>query len=374
MRREDGSVTMAMSMLVVGSVAVMALLSTLLSGLNAARIDQGRAAALQQADGGIDAALYAIDAEDFADVTWITPETHFTLSDVNYEVDAQQVDEGSWTVRSIATESTTGRRRFVVATVHTEGLFPDVLFTSGALNGTGLPATISSAALGSNTSISLAVGGSAWWSGFHLYGKTSAADATAACTNCAADKVTAVPNPYTAEPLAVPETTLPCPPSGVFAGQVEPGDYLCADRDVTLASGLATVFTGNGRVRIWITNGSFTAHGGGSGINADGEPEDLQIFQSYDDGAVVPASLCGATIKAMLHLPGSSVTCPSAVPEITGAVVAATWDAPVSGLTYDDAAEDVRRGDGFTLGDWHECPIPTGDLSSPSAAWRTADC
>jgi hypothetical protein len=371
-RREDGSVTLAMSMLVVGSIAVMALLSTLLSGLNAARIDQARSAALQSADGGLDAALHAIDRDDFSEITWVTAGSHFTASSATYEIDAKLVGDGKWTVRSVATEATTGRRRFVVATVGTDGLFPDVLFTTGALVATGgPPATgISSDSLGSNTSVSLASGLSPWWAGYNIYGSASAAEAAAACTNCATEKVSAIANDFVAETQPVPSVTLPCPGSGTFAGQIEPGDYLCTDVDVSLAGGLATVVTGTGRVRIWIVNGSFSATGN---INNGGDPEDLQIFQSFEDGSTVPASFCNASLKAMLHLPGSTVDCSSA-PTVIGAVVAASWNGPISGLTYDSDAADIRRGSGYTLADWHECPVPTGDLTPTSAAWRTSDC
>jgi hypothetical protein len=364
-------VTLAMSMMVVGSIAVTAVMMSVLSGINAARVDQGRATALQDADGGIDAALNAIDRQDFTDATWVTPGTHFTISSATHAIDAKLVSAGKWTVRSVATEPTTGRRRFVVATVGTEGLFPDVLFTTGVLDGRGVPdGGISTATLGSNTSISLSVGGGAWWAGYHVYGSASTADAAARCTNCAAEKVIPIANEHVAETQAIPEVTLPCPSSGTFAGQIEPGDYLCTDQDISLAGGLATVVTGTGRVRIWIVNGSFSATGN---INAGGHPEDLQIFQSYEDGSVVPASFCNASLKAMLHLPGSSVTCGPA-PEVIGAVVAASWDGPISGLQYDSDAADVRRGEGYALADWHECPVPIGDLTSTSAAWRTSDC
>ena len=368
-RDEEGSVVMAVTVMMVATFVVMAFLATILNGLDAARVDQARTTAMHQADAGIDAALYHIDRQDWTGVTWVTQPSHFTLSTTSgtsrFDVDAHEVtagDDSQWTVKSIGTETTTGRKRQTIATIGTAPLFTNALFSVGNVSVTGVPPATVTSTLGSNGSITLPAGGSSWWNGFNLYGKTTQTDANSACTNCGgAPKVAPVANALTTTVPSAPATISACPVNGIFFGTVQPGDYLCANQAVTLWGPVTVGIAGNGtgKVRIWVSGAGVGATGT---VNANGSPANFQVFESATStGGTYSGSICGATIWGVLYAPGMAVNCPTTAATLHGAAVVGSWTGLASGLYYDSTTASIRRDGTYTASNWHECPATAAD-------------
>lgn len=364
-RDEDGSVAIAMTVVVIATVAAMALLSTVMQGLNAARIDETRANALAQADAGVDAALYAIDRQDWSDVTWVVNPTHFTMSVNNggtrFDVDATQSSSTAWKVSSTGTDPS-GKRRQTIATVSLPPLFYDALFSAANATVTGTPPAIVAATIGTNGTLSVPVGASSWWSGFELYGKADQTSANAACTNCGgAPYVVPQIRALTTTPPSPPVTVNACPVNGTFTGTVQPGDYLCA-QNVTLTGPITVGNAGNGtgKVRIWVTAGSLTATGT---INNNGAASTFQVFENAASGGGTYAggTICGATIYGVLYAPGLSVSGCGSRPTIHGAVLVGLWNASVASFYYDATAASISRDGTWTVTNWHECPVGASD-------------
>lgn len=147
-RDEEGSVIIAMTIVMIVTLAVIALLVTVNGGLASARNDQNRINAFQYANAGIDQALYRVDTPNALPMTPVDnyvptrcfPSacatagsfvTAFTDEASEFEVIAEAVPDGqnsSWKVRSTG-EDASGARRQTITTISATPLFVNGFLT-----------------------------------------------------------------------------------------------------------------------------------------------------------------------------------------------------------------------------------------------------
>jgi Tfp pilus assembly protein PilX len=299
---EDGSIAIAVTVMLVMSIAAVAFLGSVTSGQNLTRTDQNRTNAFQYSNAGIDQAVWRVDTNNLppSTTTGSPPETFvggFTLTSGEYGFQDQLVVGGSryrvqavqavagqsrrWTIRSTGTDPS-GRRRLAIATAEARARFENGFFTysdfsitgnqttpiayrsSVCLDPRGLPQTNACilqypvpGTLGSNGTIfgtQLSSGQLATyeshWLGFRLYGGSSVAAVKNRCApnaqgvgQCTEAKIIPEPELF---PIDVPAPTGAAVSKGCLttaqktgAASIPPGDYYCAS--LTLGPGTITV-------------------------------------------------------------------------------------------------------------------------------------
>lgn len=397
-RREQGSVMIAVVVVVVSAVAVAAMLQTVHGALRSARVDQNRTNALHVADAGLDQAVYRIDAADLpaveagSYVPTLTAgevsgfEERVTVGTAVFDVAAGRDSPGdasSWTVRSTGTDAS-GRRRMIVASVRATPLFGQGFFVSKDFSVTGnqtsptwfrssqcptIQTDVQACELdppiptrvGANGTIS----GSAIplfaerWEGFTMYGRSTQEAANAACAGCPPSQVGFSTNAYVPVVPPVPANAQPCPGGGTIGTAiVQPGDYFCPSLNLTGTIAVGAGGNGTGTVRFWIQSG-----GGGLSVsgtlNTGNRTSAVQIFMpATASGDAQSGSICDSEIWALLYAPGLSIQCTgSHQPTIYGAIVAHDYGGTGNqfGFHYDADALGVTDGR-YVLANWRECP------------------
>ena len=398
---ESGSVLIVMTVVLVISIGLVALLVHVNGSLELTRNDQNRNNAFQFANAGIDQALFRIDSKNLPTTptgTYVptlsgTPpklvsftET-LTVGSSRFDITAEKNppdQDANWKVRSLGTDPS-GRQRQAVADITADVLFPNGFFTLQDFSLTGnqtspvaydsstcvealpsceLPTPIDGF-LGTNSEIN----GSAatidafiaHWKGFNMYGRATQAAADEACARgrCGtAPKVRAITNQLQIQMPTPPANAQGCPNGGVIGTRgttttIAPGDYICDNLNL---NGTINISSGTGTVRIW-ANKTFSATGG-SVINRAQVPARFQIYYPPQPEET-SSSICDAEIWALMYTPGLWIDCNgSHQPSIYGAVVANLhagtgnhfdfhWD--IRSLTVVSDAKYVIR-------DWRECP------------------
>jgi len=271
---ESGSVIIAVVIIATLSFAVAALLSTVSSGLQASRTDQDRTDAFQQANGGIDHALYRFDTNNLprnssstgnykpcwagtpsycgapvaSNAEFIGFEEEVRIAGTTYRLEARADPPGQMSrfrVNSTSLEAP-GRQRQAVATIEPNRLFKDGFFT---LNGfdlrgsaftpiaydskvnvnpaiseiTGTPRPVSMGTNGTVTGSGSRVAAfAALWIKMNMYGRADQAAADVACEGCGgAPKVVPITDQQkivTIRPPAgpTPPAAKSCPRGGVI--------------------------------------------------------------------------------------------------------------------------------------------------------------
>jgi hypothetical protein len=396
--RERGSVTIAVIVALVGSIATVSLLGAVYAALSSARIDQDRVNAFQYANAGVDHALYRVDAHDlpasasgsywptvtFGQVTGFTDS--LTVGASTFEIVASEDVTGnpsSWTVRSTGTDAS-GRRRQVIASLKSVPLFPQpfMVTTNFSLSGnqssprwfrsSQCPSIATSvgacelalpvpARLGANGTVS----GSgvahfaSEWQGFMMHGYASQQAANNACDECPPAQVAFETNAFTPSLPSPPADVQPCPSGGnIGTSIIQPGDYRCPSLNITGTLTVGVGGNGTGTVRFWIPTG-------GSGLSIRGvvnpghRPAAVQFFEPPNaNGSAQSGSICDSTVWALLVTPGLSIACTgSHQPEIYGAVLAHDYGGTGDhfGFHWDADASEVSDGK-YVVQNWRECP------------------
>lgn len=421
-RDEEGSIILAVLVILVVTLSLVGTLAMTDAGLRSARADQDRTNAFQFANAGVDQATYRIDQRDitpsgsyvptitsagviaFTDSVLCQPSDTSCLPGSRFDVSAAQDPPGQstfWTVRSTGTDPS-GKKRLAIATVGATPVFENGFFTTQRFDLRGTqdtpvayrsslcpnpPATplapgcdVSSPVPGrlgtnadfvmSNATITEFI---ARWEGFNMYGRASQAEADLACYGgrCGtAPRVAAITERYptAVRPPPASAVTRGCPWPGGNLGStgltttVAPGDYLCVNLNLR---GTVNV-SGTGNVRIWVTD-TLTMGGSSSDlavINRGQRPQRFQIVYPETAPGSANSTICNAEVWALLDTPGLKVDCNgSHQPLIYGAVKAEMHDAGGNHFDFHwdlDSRSAIDDGK-YVVRNWRECPPGTTD-------------
>jgi len=421
---EEGSVILSVLVALVGTVAVVGLLSSVGSGLNQVRRDQSRATAFQHSNAGVDAALYRIDTKTLPVVSSTTSTGAYTpafvggvfvgydevldVGEIRYELVVRQDPVGQdtvWKVRSTGTEKRSGQRRQAIADIAATRTFENGFFTLNQFIITGtqfrnIPVAYDSSGAcrtavascelplptegtvgtndlfeGSNATL---VSLMEQWSGFNLYGRTTIQAAEDHCfdgechttfgsspNGLVQGKVRNIPEALTVATPAKPETMSACPNGGNIGAPgvtttLPPGDYLCQNLNL---AGTINISGTSGRVRIWIENQLSAA--GGTVVNKQQRPIRMQLLQATPaDGQPFDGEICGAEIWGLLYTPGLEIKCNgSNQPSIYGAVVANLHDGAGNHFKFhwDVSTRNALNDGKYHVRNWRECSVSATD-------------
>lgn len=411
-RSEDGSVIMAVIVLMVLSLAAVTMLAVVGRGLNLTKVDQDRVNAFQYANAGVDQALFRIDEGELPTAatgsynpTVVGGEVQaFTDSVVG--ADGSRVDievfqdppgqTANWTVKALGTDET-GRRRLAVTTIKAPSLFVDGFLTldyfyaNGAVNypqaydsalcvdprtstAAGCNLGDGTVSLGTNNVIDLASATvadfNAKWAAFNMYGKPNHDTAWDACDNknCTSDKVIPHANEYEVEVPPIEGTAAPaagCTWTGVVV--LTPGKYVCPDLFVTRGA-VVSVNSSTAPVELWVT-GDITVEPTAV-VNRANYPWLFQVYQSYDDDNPSPGgSICASEVWGLLYTPNLYVDCQGAgnpdkqPPHLYGSIVANLADIQGNAFRFVYDANSVlhaHTGE-YAVHSWRECPPSQND-------------
>lgn len=400
---EEGSMIMALLVMVVATTAIVGTMVAVGSGLNLSRTDQNRTVAFQQANAGIDQAVYRLDQRDLpttasgsytptlsgGSVTGWTETV--TAGGERYTITATQSPAGQntfWTVRSLGTDLGSGRQRQAIATVQATSLFSNGFFTDrtfyltgnqdtpiaydSALCPTGPPTascllpTPVPGSLGTNATFEGSSATTATfvsrWQSFNMYGRATQAAADMACDSgrCGTSpKVNAITNRLDLNPPAVPAGTT-CPNGGNIGASgvtttLPPGDYYCPNLNLQGT----VVISGTGKARFWVDHAFSVAPG--ARINQYQATPRFQVFQLDRNGG---GSVCDAEIWGLLYTPGLEVDCHgSHQPIFYGSVVAELHSGTGNHFDFHwDVAAQFAANDGkYVIKNWRECPVAVAD-------------
>ncbi|HUQ40451.1 MAG TPA: hypothetical protein VM030_09880 [Acidimicrobiales bacterium] len=414
-REEEGSIIIAILIIVILSVSLTAVMRSVQGGMKLARTDQDRTSAFQQASGGMDQALYRLDKSGGNISAGVLPGTavgsyvptvvngkvaswteHVTAGGVDYEITATATPAGQtaeWRVQSVGRDKS-GRLRQAVARIEAELLFKDGFFTvdgfylSGnqhsprAYDSTAYPTQFVSklnpfqgpddreASIGTNGSFDLSGLQSGErenfverWAGFNMYGRATQSAADAACDGCSAAGGTVRPfadqlKVLTTDAAVRPPAVVSCPRGGIFTGTVQPGDYVCTN--VTFQGTVNVANTGTGRIRVWP---KCRLYMDGAQVNLNQSPLKVQIY--FLDPPNPPCSgtndsgMCDAVVFGMLYVPGMTVQCNGSHQTFMyGAVMAQFYSGTGNQFEfYFDASSQRQLHTGkYRVFDWRECP------------------
>ncbi|MGI8792050.1 MAG: pilus assembly PilX N-terminal domain-containing protein [Acidimicrobiales bacterium] len=402
---DEGSVILAMTVVMVATFAILGTLVAVTNGLELARNDQNRTNAFQHANAGIDQAMFRLDTKTMPTVATgtYTPtvvggevvsftETVSTAGS-SFVVNATQDPPGQptkWKVRATGNDPS-GRRRQAIATITATPIFANGFFTDRTFYLTGnqdapvaydsttcptaavaceLPKPIP-ARLGTNATVegSTATTGAfiGNWQGFNMYGRADQASADAACDSgrCGTSpKVAAIPNRLPIRVPAVPAGAVSCPTGGTIGAPavttlIEPGDYACNNLNLQGTIVVGTGGNGTGIVRFWV-DGTFSA-GSTAVINRQKQTKKFQVYQQQSPGG---GSICSAEIWGLLYTPGLEIDCTgSAQPKMYGSVVANLHGGTGNHFDFHwDASSQYSVNDGlFVIKNWRECPPSVTD-------------
>ena len=277
-REEQGSLVIAMAVILVLSGLCLAIMARTVSALGAARVAQDAASAIAAADAGIADAVYVLD--------------HTTAGGPTY---TGTVASATWTATvtspSAATVTSTGRSgnvRRTVQTALTRGpRWPWLIATAGSLVLDGHVALPSNGVLAAGGALVLRTGVTGG-GGEDLLGPG------ASCSGCTAPPMSTAPTELPAT------TTLPDPPPPPLGASTPPGGcsgitslvggpFVCTGSVSFASPGPVLVTPVGGPVELWVTgNGPpATVSFAGSSVNASGSASNF-IIHIVGSGVVVP--------------------------------------------------------------------------------------
>jgi Tfp pilus assembly protein PilX len=384
---EQGSLMIAMAVVLVLTGLALAVLARTISALNITRQDQDGAAALAAANAGLSDALFALDqlspdATPAAQIPSGAPQSGSIGTVGAFQWRAVEVNSDPNTYAVTSTGTVNSRSRTVTEVARRGPLYPFALFANNGIffnnksaaaysttapNGiyaetagsrdAGSPAR--QAAIASNRAIVLADG----TGGGDQQVVLSPAGTCSGCGN-----PVAAPGPFRTPDPVVPALTQACPGGGNVDGSASPvvinaGVYLCTG-DLTLTGDVSVAASPGNPVLIYMVNGAdgdgpaTALHLGKLAMSETADPTDLVIAKVGPGtvDAVDPAVFTG-----ILAAPGANLTSPTCELTVTGALVLDTFACDGNGpnftLAYDSRVEQLRSDRWATSG-FREIPTP----------------
>jgi hypothetical protein len=358
-RNEQGSLVLAMGVLMVLTFLSLALLARSIATVRNVRHTQDFSAALAVADSGLSDALFEIDqgrSSTFSKTLALGPgSTTYT---------ATYVDANTWTVRSQGTH--TGIKHALQATVSREVAFPYAIFTDQDMtfNGNGGQNITSynsetgatnthHAVIGSNHAITLHGGGGGDEQVYYT--------PNGSCSGCANGQQRQ--GPQTLATLTPPTSTQVCPAGGVFSGTVNGGGglaYLC-DTDVSFNG---TVKVMNPPLTIYVTSDHSVSIADASvnTVTASGvgnpKGKDFRLYKAGNGEFNVGNGSHAGSVVGVVYAPGSDVTINGGQASFTGSLTLNQLRIngnPNFSMQYDDTIATITVGS-WTVTDWREVP------------------
>lgn len=370
-RGEQGSIAVAMAVILILTGLTVAVLSRTIHGIKSTRQGQDFNAALAHADAGVSDALFRIDQMGIGIST--IPATEGQLNGDTFRYTATMVDDQTFLITALGRVN--GRPHGVQATAVRQLRYPFAIFGVNGLtfNGNGantIRATLPDgsidpnrqARVGSNHAIVVNSGQGAGDGQIYYTDQGS-------CSGCPAGAV--AQGPYDTPDPVVPSTASPggCPgTNGTVTGTLAAGTYICS-QDVTF-SGVVTL---SGPVVIYMQNpstGNQTSdlNLSGATVNSGGSPTDLQIFK-VGSGEVDPGNGSQAVdFTGIVYAPGADMTVNGGQLTWTGSITLNTFTVngtPNLNFNYD------QRLLALVLQDWKVqdyTEIPSSDAEAAIGA------
>ena len=359
-RREQGSLVLAMGVLMVLTFLSLALLARSIATIRNVRRTQDFSAALAVADSGLSDALFEIDQ---ARTSTFSKTLAVGAGSTSYT--ATYVDANTWTVRSQGTN--TGVKHTLQATVSRQVAFPYAIFTDQDMtfNGNGGQNITSynsetgasnthHAVIGSNHAITLNGGGGGDEQEYFT--------PNGSCSGCANGQQKQGPRALVA--LSPPASTQGCPSGGVFSGTVNGSGglaYLCDGVDVTFNG---TVKVLNPPLIIYVTNDHSVSIADASinTVTASGvgtpKGKDFRLYKSGNGAFDVGNGSHAGSVVGVVYAPQSDVTINGGQASFTGSLTLNQLRIngnPNFSMQYDDTISTITVGS-WTVTDWREVP------------------
>ncbi len=324
---ERGSVAMASLLLVFASLLAAVVVQVGLGGLRDSVADTDRSAASGAAELGLAEAVTRIDQGATASFRG-TISVH--RAEVSYE--ATEVGDDAWEVYSEGRSGRSTQARTVA--VGREGRFPFALFAASGFSLTNNSGSLTGR-FGSNGEVRISGRGPS--EPVMLYRPTGS------CSGCAS--TVRVDGPRPSPDPVVPDTTRPCPDSGLFTGQIDGanGVAILCDDPLVPVSFSSTVSVVNGPLAVHVL-GDVPITMDGASVNAGGAAEDVLLLVHRPPlAASASLSMEGASFTGLLYAPGRNLT----VTELrsSGSLVVQRFDQSGSGridMAYDSGLAAIE--------------------------------
>jgi hypothetical protein len=298
-RDQDGSLAIAMSvLLILANLSVVVLARTMVS-MTQIRRAQDFSAALASADGGLADALFKLDQSTPASISGSG-----AVGSGSFSYLASKVDDNTYSVKVKGSIGTAAHA--IEATVRRDQKFPYALFANQGVSfqGDGGTFNVYSASkeddpdtresrVGSNRAIVVNGG----FTGGQQQDYYAPAGSCSGCTNPSPRE-----RPYALQRVKMPAgTTQACPPLGNFTGAVNAmnGTPFVCDMDVTFTG---TVTVTNGPLVLYIT-APHTLNMSGAIVNRGGVGSGVQIYKDGSGNLNLGSGVNASDTSAVLYAP-----------------------------------------------------------------------
>jgi hypothetical protein len=328
-RDEDGSLVLALAVLMILTTLALAVLARSVTGLTEARRTQDSAAALSAAEAGLADAAVHIGLDPTVDQIG-----NGALQAAAFDWAAQRVDTAHFRVTSTGTAGAVTRK--VAGTISRPSRFPYALFSDQDLAVDGSSIAVADGPVGSNHALTVSSSAGSRQDWFSPAGS---------CSGCLSGQPgvgpwrVALPDP--------PAGAIPCPVGGTFTGVVPRGEYVCDD---VIFDGPVTLAPGSDPLVLHVSGSALF---NGAVVNAGGSAADLQLF--VGGGEVRMGEAAAASFVGAIEAPSARLVLGDWQVDVTGAVSIGSVAARpgVHTFRHDGALDDVELG-GWSLSDWHQ--------------------
>ncbi|SRR5579871_5606796 len=361
-RDEDGSLIIAMGVLMVMTMLSMAVLTRTLVALTSVRRTQDYSTALGGADSGLADALYQIDQGKSATFSVANGKTGAET----WGYTATYINQNTWTVTA---EGTTNKVKHAIqATVARTVLYQYAIFSQQDMtfhgNGGGNIQSYNSvtgqsntgdAAIGSDHSITINGGGGGNEQDFYT--------PNGSCSGCS--NGVQKNGPITLSDPTAPTTSQACPVNGTFGPGAINGSaglaFLCNQNvtfsgTITVTNGPLVVYVG---ANYSVEMSDATINGGGGGASPPTtDATQFQLLKAGTGSFDVGNGAHAASVNGIIYAPSSSVTVDGGHMHVSGSLMVNQLTIngnPNFTMYYDDKIETLTSGS-WKVSGWHEIP------------------
>jgi Tfp pilus assembly protein PilX len=361
-RDENGSLVIAMGVLMVMTMLSMAVLTRTLVALTSVRHTQDYSTALGGADSGLADALYQIDQGQSATFSVANGKTGVE----NWGYTATYVDQNTWTVTAEGTVNNV--KHAIQATVGRVVTYPYAIFSQQDLtfNGNG-GANIQSynsgngqsntgdAAVGSDHAVTISGGGGGNEQDFFT--------PNGSCSGCSDGQQKN--GPMTVADPTQPSPTQACPANGTFGPGAVNGSgglaYLC-NQNVTFSG---TITVTNGPLVVFVS-ANYTVSMSGATINGGGggasppttSATQFQLLKAGTGTFDAGLGSSAASVNGIVYAPSTNLTVDGGHMMISGSLTVNQLminGNPNFQIYYDDRIKTITTGS-WKVSNWHEIP------------------